>query len=265
MNKKAVVIGCGPAGVLTAHACHLHGLQTTVVSPLVAMSKQYGAQYVHSKIDDVDHESFFLHYEYHGREDNYRKKIYGDKVPVNGTSWRRFRGITEAWPIYDIYQELFSRYRQSMKTLKVDPKNIWDLVDTYDYVFNTAPLDSLAPMGEYRVEYVWVVSSRAEKDVNENEIHYYGDERPAYRSSQIAGFRSIEFPEKAYDRIPWRLRRKAVKVAKPLDCLVELPGVYRLGRYGKWQKGVLVDQAFHETMNILEKRLAWESTLPRQK
>lgn len=265
MSKKAIVVGCGPAGLLTAHACRLHGLQTTVVAPKVQMSSPYGAQYIHSSIPDVEaSESFFLTYDHHGREDGYRTKIYGDKVPVNGTSWKRFRGVVEAWDIYAIYQELFTRYRSDIKSLVVTPENIYDLVDSYDYVFNTAPLDSIAPMGEFGVEHIYVVQGKAESGVNQNQIHYYGDGRLAYRSSNIAGVKSIEYPVSAHKYVPWRLRRRAVKVVKPLKCEVSLPGVYRLGRYGKWQKGILVDQAFHEANRILEKRLAWESTLPSQ-
>lgn len=259
------VIGCGPAGVLAAYAALLEGCDVTVVAPKIEMSPIHGAQYIHGLIPGLPPgiEPFEISYTHIGTEEVYRRKIYGDAVPVHGTSWGRFRPREWAWSTGEVYRHLFDVVRKQceMRTKVVDERVALAMVEDSDYVLNTAPLKAIKPEGEYRHETVFIVR-RGIESVQENQIIYFGDYRHAYRTSNIKGVKSTEYPSLLSVPFVWRRGGMATRVVKPLDCVVELPGVCRLGRYGKWQKGVLAHHAYEEARQVIGKRLSWTATLP---
>jgi hypothetical protein len=92
-----------------------------------------------------------------------------------------------------------------------------------------------------------VDDTRCRSEVGYNEIHYYGDDAECYRSSWIGAHKSIEYPSNARLTGP-----AAVAVEKPLSFAgAPDPRVNMVGRYGQWQKGVLVDDAYERTLSLL--------------
>ncbi|NIN69710.1 MAG: hypothetical protein GTO63_34510 [Anaerolineae bacterium] len=264
MNKNVAVVGNGPAGLLATWAA-LHQDANVTVFHLGAKSEIHGAQYIHADIpglpDLPQFTPFTVRYHKHGSEEGYRQKIYGDSVPQGGTSWDKFHGRQRALPMHEIYDYLYDTLmgQECRSVVKlIDERDFRELVSVYDVVVNTAPLPSIKPDGVYRTEDVWVVGHNI-YHIQPDEIHYYGDEKFAYRASNIQGHGSAEFPTVA--SVPFGYRRQARKVHKPLDCDVSLPGVHRLGRYGKWKKGVLAHEAYSEMRDILRRDLPWTASL----
>jgi hypothetical protein len=261
--KTVAVIGCGPAGVLAAYAALQEGAEVTVWSPPgVGKSPIHGAQYIHGEVVGLPEsaEPFYVRYRYVGTEEGYRQKIYGDSVPTNGTSWGMFRPKELAWPMGAVYDYLWNvvELNAAVGYRVLTGVDLLRMVEEYDYVLNTAPLNKLTG-GTFTMEEVYALPKNMLR-VPENEIWYLGDEDRAYRASNIAGHPSTEYPTR--EAVPAWNRAKATRVIKPLDCQVELPGVYRLGRYGKWQKGQLAHHAYEEARTILQKVLPWTATLP---
>lgn len=252
-KQKVVIIGSGPAGLLACHAAVLNDLQPVMYSPDVSPPRLHGAQYLHSYIPDLPgFTPFLIKYSYYGDREGYSKKIYGT-TDVN-CSWGKFGFEVIAWDLGRIADELWSRYRMLIKERTVQPNELGLLVEQNEYVINTAPLDVIAPMGEFEVEYVWVAAADNHR-MGPNEIHYYGDDRPEYRRSYIMGKGQVEYPDGPTGPV-----EGAVRIPKPLRARAHTPGVYRLGRYGQWKKGILVDQVFKEAMLIFQGKVSWSTT-----
>jgi hypothetical protein len=79
-----------------------------------------------------------------------------------------------------------------------------------------------------------------------NEVLYFGDEEHlCYRSSNILGHKSTEYPGNA-------ILTHGVSVVKPVRAVGAYPAdVCMVGRYGQWKKGVLVDDAYRDTLQVL--------------
>ena len=252
MKTDVCVIGCGPAGLLAAHAARRAGLTFFILAPEVQPSFIAGAQYLHTPIPDLTEGmwSFELEYVRLGDADTYARKIYGHRVSAEATSWSRFPDRVQAWSMQRIYDRLWDMYWQFISPAMVTPDSVKDLKQFADIVFNTAPVHAIAPYGAVLTsEEVLIEVDTHMPDVTPNQIVYYGiEEVPAYRSSLINGYGSIEYPGSM--DLPG-----AKRIVKPLRAVgAEVPGVHMLGRYGKWQKGVLVDDAFREATEIIKAR-----------
>jgi hypothetical protein len=269
---KVAVIGTGPSALLAAWGV-LQEVQATVTfykpPGVPVISQIHGAQYVHGIIQDLPGEiqPFWLRYRHFGTEEGYRLKIYGvNGVAEGDTSWRKFEEKELAWPIREVYAYLVGELLNSGQCPVVEQGiREYDcevLVDHNDYVLNTAPLNKIAPGGTYYSEKVLIAPTN-ELIVPNNEIWYIGDGRLAYRASNIGGHVSTEYPMHAGPNLRPRIRKQTKEISKPLRCEgVELEGVYRLGRYGKWQKGVLVHHVYEEARQIVKLGLPWTASLP---
>lgn len=272
MKTSVMVVGTGPAGMLAAYGALLEGCEVTMVAPPAApiRSKIHGAQYIHAQIEGLPDEiqPFNIRYRHFGTEEGYRKKIYGDNVPVDGTSWGSFKPYEIAWSMGEVYEWLATTMilvdgAAAFVRMEVTEEDLVHFTERYDFVFNTAPLNKICPDGVFLTETVYVTGGNP-LAVPEDEIHYYGD--PAivpYRASNIRGVTSTEFPAGAYESMGWLLKLQVRPVVKPLSCSnVGMHGVYRLGRYGKWHKGILAHEAYEEARRVIRKGLPWTATLP---
>ena len=268
--RTVAIIGTGPAAMLAGWAVLQHGEAVIAFfhPPDAPMrSVIHGAQYIHGEIDDLPGfiQPFVVTYRHFGMEAGYRHKIYGRAMDCGGTSWSTFADEEQAWPMVDIYDYLLDQMLglASFYPLAVDDHECEIMVDTFDYVFNTAPLNKISNNGEFVSEKVFIAPLNLYRVPN-NEIQYYGDDRLAYRASNILGAGSTEFPSRIRrEMLPGFVTSQLKEIHKPLRCEgVELPGVYRLGRYGKWRKGVLAHHVYEEVLRILERNLPWTASLP---
>jgi hypothetical protein len=259
----ALVVGTGPAGMLAAYGALREGCDVTVVAQPGApvRSTIHGAQYIQQPVEGLptDIVPFRIRYRYLGDEAGYREKIYGDGLQPGESSWGRFSPYELAWPMDQVYDWLAEEVLRDCNIVEMtmDRNAMVEAVPVFDYVFNTAPLNRICPDGNFRTEAVWV-SAKNHLAVPKNEIWYIGlPGAKAYRASNINGVVSTEYPRHA------RAPRGAVAVEKPLRCSnIDLPGVHRLGRYGKWHKGILAHEAYDEARRVISRNLPWTATLP---
>jgi hypothetical protein len=263
MTIKVAVLGCGPAGMFAAHAVEEGGADLTIFSK-ARKSFMRGAQYLHRPIPGLSGEPFAVDYELWGDVDGYRQKVYGDMGDVL-VSPETLVGTANAWDIREAYDAAWDRY--SRKVVDIDFAEIGDsgaffteLARTYDLVISTIPAPVLCGRNtehKFYSQKVWVTEGL--KSYNDPEFFTPGGELRDnlvvcsgdpddwwYRQSRIHGWENTEFPHDRKPRVaePFKVH----EVEKPLrhTCTCH-PEIVRMGRYGKWQKGVLSHEAFEDT------------------
>lgn len=260
-NNTVIVVGCGPAGLLAAWAVKQRGYEPIILGGAQpAKSRLHGAQYLHSRIPELvdDSESFKVRYVKHGTDLGYAQKIYHGSVSPTNTSWVKFQaGEHDAYPLNVVYDRLWDRLRVHIFPLEFNGSCV-PLFRRIGVarIMSTMPLNVLMPWLKFQSETVLIDDTTCLDIVGENEIHYFGNpEEAAYRSSNIKGVKSIEYPVTTLG-----VYQECQSVTKPLAARVPSTGalvgahhggVDLLGRYGLWKKGVLVDDAYRQALEIL--------------
>lgn len=256
---KVAIIGCGPSGMVIAHACHQMQLPFLIYAPK-KKSHISGAQYLHSDInvraDGISPKP--IHFKWCGTEWQYEKKIYGHLPEGLHTSWNNYgHGETvEAWPLIGIYDWLWDQYHEQIVDGPVNVEWMLTLVHSGKLVFNTAPLNQFVSSHQCLYETVWIINGISYADPDT--IVYNGEPNcPWYRTSNLWGHMSIEFPGKhGFHPVPDCYEGfDAYEIKKPLVTMASIPGVIASGRYGRWEKGVLVDESYHQAIAEIKSRL----------
>lgn len=258
-KQPVAVLGCGPAGLLAAHAAMLNGHPVAIIST-GEKSRLGGAQYLHQAIPfltDVEPEAVVKH-KHLGTREGYHHKVYPhNEVPVEAVSFGQF-GDQPAWNLRKAYDQLYAFFSPYLTRVVIKPEDVADIqADGFLAVFNTIPLDKLCLKGHTFVsQTVWVaggslLNQSPVEPVDDNTVIYNGDPNNSwYRCSKTFGIGTAEWPE--HHKPPLGEDGNLVKVTKPLktncDCH---PEVVRLGRYGRWSKGVLSHSAFYDVHNFL--------------
>lgn len=249
MSLKVAILGCGPAGLLAAHAAMLHGHDYAIFSRPVA-SQLRGAQYLHESVPDLHLPGPRAIYIFkYGDEAGYAKKLYND--PNKETSFGKMKsGPHLGWSLQCTYELLWARHEDRIVPSEIRAEDISWYEKRYNFILSTIPQKFLCQNPAHEFTYVteYVRSGRlflGERDVPANHIVYNG--LPNYqwhRASNLDGALEYEFAQP----VPG-----ADKVMKPqwTDCDCN-PGVHRLGRYGKWQRDELVTDAFNEAYELLK-------------
>jgi hypothetical protein len=255
-DLRVVIIGCGPSGMVIAHAAHQMGVPFNIYAPKKP-SFISGAQYLHSDIQ-VRAEGIAprtVYYKQRGVSWNYEQKIYGRLPEGLQTSWGKFDEEVEAWPLIDIYHWLWDHYSFAISDTSVTLDWMANAAMLDDVIlFSTAPLRGLLPQYKYLTEKVQIVNNVC--FAPEDTIVYNGELGcPWYRSSNLWGHMSVEYP--AHAEVPREVAQYGlVSVEKPLMTNAVLPpGVIASGRYGRWEKGVLVDESYHQAITVIKARL----------
>jgi hypothetical protein len=251
---KALVLGCGPAGLLATHALYLNGIVADIVSRKEP-SFIAGAQYLHSAIPELTFEypEKEVAYRKIGTAEGYALKIYG--APGMNTSWLRYEeGVHPAWPLEQYYHRLWDLYRDQIYDGDFTDRALELALLEYDLVVSSIPLKILFPQASYESESIYVVPEPpyAHDTELENIIVYNGEARtPWYRHSYLWGTGSVEYPA-TYTAA--RYFPGSRMITKPLRSTALNPyeNLVLVGRYGKWEKGQLVDDAFRDAMKIGE-------------
>ncbi len=261
MRNNIIIVGCGPAGLLAAWAAQHQGYRPIILGGAdPVMSKLHGAQYLHTPVHGLTEpeEAFGVKYVKHGTALGYAQKIYHGAVAPESTSWVKFaEGEHAAYPLHAVYSRLWQHFCD---------REIYAINFTMQLlpmfqrlgagrVISTMPLNRLMGWLHFTSETVLIDDTHCLEGVGDDEIHYYGNQDvSAYRSSNIKGIKSIEYPATALG-----VYQECQSVAKPLAARdaggrlvgARHAGVDLLGRYGRWQKGVLVDDAYRQTLEIL--------------
>lgn len=261
-NKQKIVaiLGCGPTGLLAAHACELYGFEYVIYSPKVK-SILGGAQFSHIPIPlihDEDLPEAVLRYQLVGTAAGYREKVYGNsQVPFVSMENVKDGQEQKAWNLRGLYDILWSRFNEKIVDVKMDPRRIGMLPKVYEIIFSSVPLPLIC-LGTinsnvvhwFKSQTVRIYNEALLNDMPDNLIIYDGtDDHSYYRMSKIFGTGSTEWS--GHSAVPPLPGLKAV--SKPIDTNCDCyEGITMVGRFGTWKKGVLTSHAFREIVAMLE-------------
>ena len=265
---RVAILGSGPAGLMSAAAvCHAHDWTSNRYDINIfsanGKSSLYGAQYLHAPIPgftpgwETKSGSRLVDYRLTGSAEEYRLKVYGPMW--DGTvSPEDLSEPHQAWDIRETYECLWEEFYPNVIEVRMDPSGMRNLVKgltpfgEFDLVINTIPRPALCTEGhQFKAQTIWASGEAPDLGIEldrfkcpEFTVLCNGEEHPSwYRLSNIFGHKTVEWPEHIRPPI------QAAQVTKPLktncDCW---PTVLHVGRYGKWQKGVLTHHAYQEVL-----------------
>lgn len=251
-----LILGCGPAGLMAAHAAAMWGHDIKIVSRK-RKSEMYGAQYLHREIPDLDcGRPALIDYVLQGTADGYRRKVYGPNY-TGSVSVEDLEERHTGFNIRKAYDDLWDMYGQYVVDERIDGKDLvagGKLAELgANLVISSIPLPLLCMKQEehgFQSQEIWAIGDAPERGTFDpvkaaptNSVVCNGEPDVGwYRSANVFGRSTTE----------WATRRKppyeaVAQVVKPLktncDCH---PDMMRIGRYGKWQKGVLAHTAFYD-------------------
>jgi hypothetical protein len=240
---KVLVLGCGPAGLMAAHAAALNDCDIIIVSK-ARKSFMKGAQYLHKP-----NPPFKVSYTLLGTPQQYRIKVYGDlQTPVSPED---LLGDHEAWDIRLTYDWLWNAYGPFVKDDNLNVARVDEVLQWCkpDIAISTIPASMLCLEGHsFSSQRIWS-SNQPMKPLEDNTVVCNGENIPHwYRAARIQGWDTVEWPH--YPKPP--ITNNLWEVEKPLmtNCTC-FPDVHRMGRYGKWQKGVLSHEAYDDMIELL--------------
>lgn len=274
-KHSAIILGAGPAGLLAAHAAERRGWEVQVITmPDLAgnpkKSELHGCQYLHAYIPNagIPASGKSVGYNLVGTSDGYRRKVYGSNWSgeVSPDEYGPERDH-QAWDLRKVYDELWSRWEPRINCVNLSPSLVQAMNGKRSgltgVIFSTIPADRLClrpAEHKFLTQDVWAMGSTRDDFATQRTLPYYAPENTVqcngsdgtawYRAATVFGASTIEWPAGRKPPI-----NGIVPVRKPLstdcDCHVSASNRYvRLGRYGKWQKGVLVHTAYEEMMDL---------------
>lgn len=266
---KVAILGCGPAGLMAAHAVSMEAALHVQKVDLAIFSRKrpsqlFGAQYLHKPIPGATTGGAReVNYHLQGSVDGYRRKVYG---PLwDGTvSPEDLTERHSAWDIRATYKQLWEWYEPSVNNMWIDPMSIRSLMENTkpDIIINSVPRDQVCYRGHnFAWTEVWAAGDAPDLGINvnsmygcpENTVLCNGDPEVGwYRKSRVFEHTTVEWPG-VLRAVPIR---SASRVKKPTyhncDCW---PNIHHVGRYGTWEKGVLSHEAFEQAKDITRKAL----------
>lgn len=218
-----------------------------------------GAQYLHAPIPMVSGNPFEVKYRMEGEVAGYRRKVYKDtRVEVSPES---LTGSHLAWDIREAYDELWDLYESYIFDRDLGPgMATQEVLDEFgaDHVFCSVPAPALCSNMEHTFNSSEVFVTEYYRGTDDDTVVCSGDEDvPWYRTSSIQGWANTEYPK---DKRPPLSEDRIHPVRKPIitNCNCWMGDDFtRIGRYGKWRKGVLSHQSYYDTFQKLSSN-AWK-------
>lgn len=258
---KVAVLGCGPAGLIAAHAARSLGHDVTIFTKDPRPSKMYGCQYLHSPIPHATDLTrvAWVDYMLQGPIEGYRRKVYGDRAEVD-LSPQTLTRHHPAWDLRRTYFRLWDYYAARIKVVEVGNHNLVDIIGDggFDLCISSIPKPALCGDPEHQFESttVYVRGEAPDLGISLDDIDCprdmvicNGDKTPGwYRASNVFGHKTAEWPWAA--GMP--LNSGAV-VQKPIgnNCDCWSRSVLYVGRYGAWRKGILASDVYSQTLTAL--------------
>lgn len=264
MTKSVAILGCGPAGLMVAHAAQLAGWDFRIYSKK-QKSLLFGAQYLHQEIPGLPcGPEICVTYELRGTPEEYRHKVYGDAW--DGTvSPEDYLERHSAWDLRGAYENMWFDYGDEI--IHTELADLWrtqqDIkwLPMYDLVISTVPRTVWDDdNSHFERSTIWALG---DGDYERVHMHRPGpfsvicdgtSDHHWYRVSNIFGFCTMEWPQ--WWNNPYASvtppARGAARVVKPLAYTGNAaPDFIHLGRYAQWTKGVLTSDVFFEAQRIL--------------
>lgn len=260
---SVAVLGSGPAALLAALAVRqVAGIVPDIYSQGVK-SEMFGAMYLHMPIpllNDPDKPDHKIAVFKNGTREGYAQKVYGD--PNAPVSWDHYKnGYVYGWSLtktYNILWDYFPHHTQ----VDLGAHDIPNLCSSYEHILSTVPAPVLCGVGhKFFSKKIWILHGATitgdEALARDHDImEYNGEDSTAwYRYSQINGYSAYEYTTEPDEEEAGRRPSYTVsKGVKPLRhtciCHLQHENFHRLGRFGKWEKGVLTHHAYRDTLDI---------------
>lgn len=250
---KALILGCGPAGLLAAHAVSFADfMEPPVIISVATKSALHGCQYLHRPIPGLTADTVTVNYTLDGTAEDYAAKQYGTAIPAREVSAATLLGEHPAWDLRSTYSQLWDRYSPGIVDHSIDAEELPDIIRHYgaNLVINSMPRYVLCrepDEHQFAVVTSWAMGDapgvqEVPVPVPDNTVLCNGTRDVGwYRASNVFGHRTVEWPG--------HLRKPpidgVVQFSKPLrtNCTCS-PEVMHVGRYGRWAKNVLSHHAF---------------------
>lgn len=254
---RVAILGSGPSGLAAMHGAKIalgaRMARFTVITNYSYPSTMYGAQYLHEPLPGLANRGpQKLRYTLFGSAVNYRQKVYGEDY-TGSVSPEDLPEEHEAWDLRAAYQQLWERYSPYLDEYQIHPDAMPSIIDAHDLIISSVPANRLcgARGHGFDAQSIFAAGEAPEigiylpYDCPEFTVRCNALPEPSwYRISNIFGRKTVEWP----GGIPRPPVSGAVVVNKPLytNCDCWLSEKYlRVGRYGRWEKGVLVHDAFN--------------------
>jgi hypothetical protein len=265
MSKpKVFVLGCGPAGLISAYAAQREFNADVLIYSIKRKSNLFGCQYLHAPIPGLNEErdGRAVKYRLFGTVEEYREKVYGSlTLPV---SPQQLPGDHMAWDIRSTYDQLWEMFEPSIINFSLRPADVVPLLSAFmpNVCISSVPLPNLCQMGDahtFQSVKCWAIGDAPELGQHVPvgtapfTVNCNGESGVGwYRVSNVFGYSTVEWPghrkKPPYEGV--------VPFNKPLttncDCM---PSVLRVGRFGRWAKGVLSHTAYDATVARIQAAL----------
>ena len=253
MPTQVAIMGCGPSALFAAEGVAQAGHEPIIMA-IKRKSQLFGAQYLHEAIPDVPARDFPLQVIKIGTKEGYAFKVYGDSnAPVSWNSYKE--GTIKAWSLHDAYDFLWDKYEPSIQDMTLGVGDIGVIAVHYPLTLCSIPAHAICGAHdehkfvsqEIHVQHVPSDPSAA------SQIIYNGEGARAewYRFSRINGTSAWEFADAGTAPDDWTA---VVTGFKPIEtsctCWLTYQGFHRIGRYGRWSKGVLTHHAYAEAIGL---------------
>lgn len=250
-----IIYGSGPAGLLAALAAEQTGNMDVVIhTNAQGPSIIRGAQYLHAPIPYLTKREpeFHVHYSFKGTPENYAIKAYRD--PTQPVSWERWygRGEVPAWRMYDAYMRLYEKFQDKMVPGEITEerhKQLHALWSPYRVAFiNTIPRHVFCDNEDhvFRSAEHWVRTETGSPVELPPHIIYSGSQNDEWHRMSWFGNGDVSY--EYGHAVP-----QSERILKPLytNCTC-CPELIHVGRFGKWDKGQLVTDAYEEVIRALQ-------------
>lgn len=271
---RLYVFGAGPAGLLVALAGIRSGLDVAVfTTPDITTgapvkSELHGCQYLHAPIRGFSEDAGTpVAYRISGGSgEDYRRKVYGAGWD-GSVSPDEYGPQTAhlAWNLRTMYDDLWDSMTRNGADVITPTQLSAGNVDVFyndrrGLVVSTIPAPVLCRKpDEHRfiTQDIWAIGQRTDTDgyglpyrAPDNMVECNAADAPRwYRAATVFGYSTVEWPGGGKPPI-----NGVAPVRKPLstdcDCRTGSPRWHKLGRYGAWQKGVLVHQVYAQALAL---------------
>jgi hypothetical protein len=261
--KAVAILGAGPAGLLAAHAAAICGQPVAILS-YGKKSVLGGAQFLHEPIPELtdDEPDVTITYKRSGTAENYQRKAYGMGPQPSFVSFDGVKnGMTQpGWNLRKMYDRLWDLYGGQITETEVSATTLPGILSDslFSLVISTIPLRSLCRSDERHVagghrftrQSIKILNGACVSGSDDNTIWYDGSrDRSFYRASRLFGVASTEWGLSMADSAPPGVTAGSVTVHKPLENTCDCwPDLIKVGRFGRWQKGVLAHDGFRTTV-----------------
>lgn len=252
---RVVVLGCGPAGLVAAKSASDLGNEVIILSKRWEPSILHGCQYLHAPIPGYeDVRKTRVSYNLTGTADEYRIKVYGSEWEGK-VSPEDFIGEHDAWDIRETYRRMWDdittnpSYQRGFIELR---EGNLAAINSFspDRIVSTVPALFLCHEPHtFRSHDIYAQGSTGEDVAQDDYVWCNGtNDTKWYRVSTVFGYRTVEWPYPGYHVTG------SAAVTKPLSTNCDCdPEVIRAGRYGQWDKSVLVHHVYNTVGEALGK------------